>query len=312
MSIGEKLKKLREERHISLEELADKIGVPVRCLEDVEQGKKRLGSKSLKEIACLLGAPEDYFVTGDDEVEQEIDPPNETVEYISSAVGRRIRQLREEKGLTLVECGRRAGISYTHISEIERGNTCPSLKTLEKLARVLEVPLTYFLSNGSFATMGDRIRKLREAQGLTQAKLARQIGISDSLIAQVETGKAQPSLNTLERLADVLGVSPSYFLAKEDEFRRDNPVIPLKEWTVNKKIDTILELLQEASDQDLDFLAGLIRYLWEYRGHDRNQVDDPVIAQIVELLKKFTDEEKRSVLDYIKFIESRREVEAKV
>ena len=115
----------------------------------------------------------------------------------------------------------------THISEIERGNVCPSLKTLEKLAVALGKPASYFLAGNTPFGLGDKVRKLREAQGLTQARLAAQLGISDSLVAQIETGKAQPSLNTLEKLAETLGVSADYFWPNRMSTARNKPPLCL-------------------------------------------------------------------------------------
>jgi len=44
-------------------------------------------------------------------------------------IGIQLRQIREEKKMTLIQLGKISGVSYTHISEIERGKTCASLKT---------------------------------------------------------------------------------------------------------------------------------------------------------------------------------------
>lgn len=65
--------------------------------------------------------------------------------------------------------------------------------------------------NGStepeYATMGDRLRQARQARGLSLRGLADVVGVSPSLISQVETGRAKPSVNTLYALATELGVS---------------------------------------------------------------------------------------------------------
>jgi transcriptional regulator with XRE-family HTH domain len=65
--------------------------------------------------------------------------------------------------------------------------------------------------NGSaepeYASMGDRLRQARQARGLSLRGLAELLGVSPSLISQVETGRAKPSVNTLYALASELGVS---------------------------------------------------------------------------------------------------------
>ena len=54
--------------------------------------------------------------------------------------------------------------------------------------------------------LGQRIRELRLAAGLTQAELARRTGIHRPNIARVEAGRHTPSLETLSRLATAIGV----------------------------------------------------------------------------------------------------------
>src|SRR5262245_53967770 len=55
--------------------------------------------------------------------------------------------------------------------------------------------------------MGDRLRQARTARGLSLRQLAEVLGVSPSLISQVETGRAKPSVNTLYALASELGIS---------------------------------------------------------------------------------------------------------
>jgi len=55
--------------------------------------------------------------------------------------------------------------------------------------------------------MGDRMRLARRAHGLSLRELARRLGVSPSLISQVETGRARPSVNTLYAIASELAVS---------------------------------------------------------------------------------------------------------
>jgi transcriptional regulator with XRE-family HTH domain len=55
--------------------------------------------------------------------------------------------------------------------------------------------------------MGDRLRQARLARGLSLRGLAELLGVSPSLISQVETGRAKPSVNTLYALANELGIS---------------------------------------------------------------------------------------------------------
>jgi transcriptional regulator with XRE-family HTH domain len=55
--------------------------------------------------------------------------------------------------------------------------------------------------------MGDRLRRERRAHGLSLRDLADRLGVSPSLISQVETGRAMPSVSTLYAIASELDVS---------------------------------------------------------------------------------------------------------
>jgi transcriptional regulator with XRE-family HTH domain len=54
-------------------------------------------------------------------------------------VGKRLRQLREIKGLSQGDIERRSGLLRSYISRVEGGYTAPSLITLEKFAKALEI-----------------------------------------------------------------------------------------------------------------------------------------------------------------------------
>ena len=57
------------------------------------------------------------------------------------------------------------------------------------------------------ADAGKRIRETRSAQGLSLEQLARLTGISAPALSLIETGKRDPRLTTLNRIADALRVS---------------------------------------------------------------------------------------------------------
>ena len=60
-------------------------------------------------------------------------------------------------------------------------------------------------------TIGSRVLELRRALGLQQKQLADKAALTPSLVSQIERDRVSPSLNTLRKLAGVLGVSLSQF-----------------------------------------------------------------------------------------------------
>lgn len=55
--------------------------------------------------------------------------------------------------------------------------------------------------------MLQNLRPLREAAGLKQSDLAEMSGVSQGHISKLEIGDESPTLKTLQKLADALGIS---------------------------------------------------------------------------------------------------------
>ena len=63
-------------------------------------------------------------------------------------------------------------------------------------------------------SLGERLRALREKEGLTQKQVANYLQLSRSTYTYYELGKRQPSLQTLSRLAEFFHVSTDYLLGR--------------------------------------------------------------------------------------------------
>ena len=74
-------------------------------------------------------------------------------------VGPRIRALREQMGLSLRDLGERAGVSAPMLSQVERGETSPTLATAQRIASGLDLSLSQLL-------------RLDEAEGVTVIRRA--------------------------------------------------------------------------------------------------------------------------------------------
>lgn len=62
----------------------------------------------------------------------------------------------------------------------------------------------------------NKLKSLRQEKGLTQEQLAKQIFVSRTLITKYETGKAIPSKDNLEKIADFFNVDISLLFNKDD------------------------------------------------------------------------------------------------
>ena len=56
---------------------------------------------------------------------------------------------------------------------------------------------------------GDRLRRIRTAQGLSLREFARRVGVSGSYISQLEGNECRPSFSVLKRIAEELGTAVS-------------------------------------------------------------------------------------------------------
>jgi len=107
-------------------------------------------------------------------------------------IGRRIKKVREQQHLTLKNVEAKAGISATHISEIERGKTSPTIGALIRIADALGKDPAYFiedqeLDDVSFVALEDR----------SERKLANTEGVAELLTNSIPSGKIDAQLITL-------------------------------------------------------------------------------------------------------------------
>jgi len=77
-------------------------------------------------------------------------------------IGNRLKELRESKQLSQGDIEKRCGLLRCYISRVENGHTVPSVETLEKMARALEVPMYRLFHEGE---VGASIRKLTPPTG---------------------------------------------------------------------------------------------------------------------------------------------------
>jgi transcriptional regulator with XRE-family HTH domain len=62
-------------------------------------------------------------------------------------MGGRIRALRQRRHVTLQQLSNESGVSVGMLSQMERGRSSPSVRTLQRVAEALEVPLGWFFSS---------------------------------------------------------------------------------------------------------------------------------------------------------------------
>jgi transcriptional regulator with XRE-family HTH domain len=73
--------------------------------------------------------------------------------------------------------------------------------------------------------IGQRIQEIRKLRGLTQNELFELSNVSRSYLARIESGLMTPSLGTLEKISEALGVSLNRFFVRGGEALLEDPFI---------------------------------------------------------------------------------------
>ena len=100
--------------------------------------------------------------------------------------------------------------------------------------------------------IGDKIKRLRQEKNWSQDQLAEKIDIGRRFISNYETGKNLPSASTLQKLAEVFGVSVDYLLS--DEQTKNLASIPI----VDKTLLEYFEEIQNMNPSDQQAIKTLL------------------------------------------------------
>lgn len=65
-------------------------------------------------------------------------------------------------------------------------------------------------------TVGNRLKKLRKGRGLSMRELAARADVAASFVSRIEAGKASPTIMTLQKLLEALGVEVVEFFQQKD------------------------------------------------------------------------------------------------
>jgi len=112
-------------------------------------------------------------------------------------------------------------------------------------------------------SFGERLRMLRDEQGITQEALANMIGVKRPTVAGYETKGKEPPYSTLKKLAKALNCSVDYLLGCDDEMIVDgNGDEEIKSYS--KKLarrSDLAELLHETRDLTPDSVKRIVNII---------------------------------------------------
>lgn len=94
--------------------------------------------------------------------------------------------------------------------------------------------------------LGERVRSLRKARDWTLNQLAERVGVSVGMISHIERGAKDPSLDTIERIAEAFSISPGLLL---------DPSLDLDRL---RRVSHLFSKLDRLQDDQLELVARLI------------------------------------------------------
>ncbi|MDI6871781.1 MAG: helix-turn-helix transcriptional regulator [Bacillota bacterium] len=256
MDFASAVRREREERGWTLQQLAERAGLSVSYLSEIEQGKKRPSLKVARRLSQTLGLPPTAIFTSP--------PPEEGGDGPGQVtLGARLRLAREARELTLEAVAQKVGISASYLSQIERDLATPSVATLRQLSEVLQVTPGQLVPPGRRDSLGAKLKTLRTNLGLSRGEVAQRAGVSVSLVAQIENGRTNPSLETLQRISDVLGISPCYLIVENPGLEQMLTTMTpeLRELLTEPEVQSVLRMACTFSKKEFTFLLRFIQLL---------------------------------------------------
>jgi transcriptional regulator with XRE-family HTH domain len=145
--------------------------------------------------------------------------------------GDKLRYLRQQRGLTQKQLADQLLLaSHAHVANLEARRDTPSLELVIAIAQLLNVSTDYLLRDklpvedsglhssapkrdtNTFAEFGNRLRLLRTHLGIRQIDLARQLGISNAYLNNVEANRKGPSLDLVVKIANSFNMPTDHLL----------------------------------------------------------------------------------------------------
>ncbi len=117
---------------------------------------------------------------------------------------------------------------------------------------------------------GNRLKQIRKEKGLTQKELAQLLGVSSGAIGLYEQNRRTPDIETIKRIAKILGVGPSYFLEETPE----------KKFTGDKRVYKIpAEYLDLFEPDNLEY----IKFIQKMK---KEKISPKLLAEVFDTILK--------------------------
>lgn len=142
----EKLKKLRKEKGLTQQEVADFFGINQPVYQKWEGGNRKPNYENLSMLACIFDVSIDFLLSEYSEISKERylkfkkEKKEEEKQQVFSV---RLKELRLQHGFSQEELAEKIGIKRNSYSDWENGKCKPNYEKLEKIADFFGVSLDW-------------------------------------------------------------------------------------------------------------------------------------------------------------------------
>lgn len=132
------------------------------------------------------------------------------------AIGDYLKITRELKGITPETIHIMTDIPVREYLQYEEGKIPIEKDTLKLLSRAMPIPRRYkqLADDHKKSTFANRLIQLRIANERSQTETAELLGIAQTTYAGYETGKHEPDINMLIKIAQLYNVSVDYVIGR--------------------------------------------------------------------------------------------------
>lgn len=138
------------------------------------------------------------------------------MENARKIIGEYLKQERLNKNISLGTIHMATDIPEREYLQYEDGKLSIDKQTLKLLSRVMKIPrnVKQLADDPKKSTMANRITQLRIANERSQAQTSELLGIAQTTYAGYETGKHEPNVEMLIKIAILYNVSVDYVIGR--------------------------------------------------------------------------------------------------
>ena len=137
----------------------------------------------------------------------------------------KLKNLRLENNLTQEQLARKLDTTRRTYIYYETGKKYPSEDLLNRIANYFNVEKSFLMDEQDELIanaqpqegFGNKLRELRLQNDFSQEMLSRKLGIATRTVLMYEKGKSHPSIEMLNRIADLFKVSVSFLLDEQND-----------------------------------------------------------------------------------------------